>query len=80
MNCSVIDCGAPAEILVRVETWTDGGLTLSVAWADWDRVSNGTPAAASVFCEPHAREHLARMPLLAPRDRTAVVDDVYTHG
>jgi hypothetical protein len=81
MNCTVIDCGEPAAMMVLSQGMNVRGVMVLVAWDDWDEISGGSPAPASLFCEPHAREHLARLPLLAPVESTLVADgDVHTHG
>lgn len=79
MNCSV--CGDPAAIMVRSEGMRpEVGIMVIVAWSGWDEIAGGTPAAASLFCAPHAGEHLAKLPLLAPVQASAAAGGVYTHG
>ena len=81
MNCAVIECTDPAEIMVRSEGLNVRGVMVIVAWDDWEEIAGGTPAPASLFCEPHAREHIARLPLLRPVESSVTAaPEVFTHG
>lgn len=86
MNCTQIDCTVDAVLLVRSDGATDDGVMMVLAVRSaWGQVGGRNPDGRGLYCEPHARELLARLPSLVLALGGAVggttgPGEVFTHG
>lgn len=80
--CCLPDCTEPAVFLVRADSWTDDGIMMLVVMrSSWERFGPN-PDGRGLYCEPHAREHLAGLPLVVqPTERNMGAGaEIFTHG